>query len=104
MLTWDTLNFEKLERKKHVICFKRLGQVLKKTVKVIKSVLWSSEDYTNGAILIWSISNINYQVLKIGFRYYLYFYLIIQSLWHFNLFKIYPFAEEQRWETFGNPI
>ena len=63
--------------KKYEICFDRLEQVLKKIVEVIKLVLQSSEVYMNGAISMWSISNINYQVLKIGLRYFLSFYLII---------------------------
>ena len=65
MLNWDTLKLEKL-LKKYVICFDWLEQVLKKIVEVIKLVLQSSEVYMNGAISMWSISNINYQVLKIG--------------------------------------
>ena len=62
---------------KHVIYFGRLEQVLKKTAKVNKSILYPSEDYLNGAVLIWSISNINYQVLKFDFRYYFTFNLMI---------------------------
>ena len=104
ILNWDTLKLEKLYSKKHLICFDRLELDLKKTVKVNKSVLQASEDFMNGAILIWSTSNINYQVLKISFRFSLSFYLIIQSLWHLYLLKTYHCAEEQRWETFGNPI
>ena len=67
--------------KKCVICFDRLEQVLEEIVKVNKLVLQSSENYMNGAsISMWSISNINYQVLEIGLRYYFSFNLIIQSL------------------------
>ena len=80
MRNWDTLKLERLESKKHLIFLDIVEQVLTKTVKVNKSVLQSSEGYMNGAISIWSISNINCQVLKISFRFSLSFYLIIQSL------------------------
>ena len=59
MLNWDTLKLERLESKKHLIFLDIVEQLLTKTVKVNKSVLQSSEGYMNGAISIWSISNIH---------------------------------------------